>query len=311
MTAESELVRQFVSGPPLSVPRRAHVGDVAKLAGNPEGGQLEAWVTGTGTPVVVPNRAGPSNVVRCGRQTIVVDCGNGVLYQLAKLGITPREITHVLITHHHVDHNADLGYLLVAPWVQKGEHQPPVVLGPPGTFEYTRRILAAQDFDFRARVPQGYVPEQAAPAVVELYDGDVVEGDGVRITAFSVDHVPVDPALGYRFDTDEMSIAFSGDTKPTDNLVRYAQGVDVLVHEVLYPGYGFPDYHTISTDVGAVAKRARAGHLVLSHLIPGTLPDEAWLTDARTNYDGPVTVGYDLMQITGADRPLSAEKEQK
>lgn len=144
--------------------------------------------------------------------------------------------------------------------MRKGEHHPPVVFGPPGTYEYTRRVLAAHDFDFRARLPHGFVPERAAPAV-ELADGDVVEGDGVRITAFSVDHMPVDPAMGYRFDTDEMSIVFSGDTNPSDNLVRYAQSVDVLVHEVLYPGYGFPDYHTVSTDVGAVATRARAAHL--------------------------------------------------
>lgn len=311
MTAESPLVREFVAGPALSVPRRAQVHEVAELAGSPAGGPLEAWLTGTGTPVVVPERAGPSNVVRCGRQTIVIDTGNGVLYQLARLGMTPREITHVFITHHHVDHNADLGYLLVAPWCMKGEHHPPVVLGPPGTYEYTRRVLAAQDFDFRARLPHGFVPERAAPAVVELGDGDVVEGDGVRITAFAVDHHPVDPAMGYRFDTDEMSIAFSGDTKPSENLVRYAQGVDVLVHEVLYPGYGFPDYHTVSTDVGAVATRARAGHLVLSHLIPGTLPDDDWLVHAEKNYDGPVTVGYDLMAIAGDGRQRSDEEEKR
>jgi len=309
MTAESELLRQFLSGPPLSVPRHAQVGDVARLAGEPAGGPLDAWLTGTGTPVVVPDRAGPSNVVRCGQQTVVVDCGNGVLYQLARLGITPREITHVFITHHHVDHNADLGYLLVAPWSLKGEHRPPVVLGPPGTYEYTRRVLAAQDFDLRARLPHGFRPELAAPAVVELADGDVVEGDGLRVTAFSVDHTPVDPAMGYRFDTDEMSLAFSGDTKPSDNLVRYARGVDVLVHEVLYPGFGFPDYHTVSTDVGAVATRTGAGHLVLSHLIPGTRPDEDWLAHARTNYDGPVTVGFDLMPLAQAGQTLSDDKE--
>jgi ribonuclease BN (tRNA processing enzyme) len=77
----------------------------------------------------------------------------------------------VFITHHHVDHNADLGYLLVAPWTLKGHHRAPVVLGPPGTFEYTRRVLAAQDFDLRVRRHHGYVPATAAPAVVELNDG--------------------------------------------------------------------------------------------------------------------------------------------
>ena len=298
-TADFPLVEQFRVGPALAVPTLAGADDVAKLAGNPSGGPVQAWVTGTGTPVVVPGRSGPSNVVRCGGQTIVVDCGNGILYQLAALGITPREVTHVFITHHHVDHNADLGYLLVAPWVQKGEHRAPVVLGPPGTYEYTRRVLAAQDFDFRARLPHGFRPERAAPAVVELRDGDTVRGDGLRVTAFAVEHTPVDPALGYRFDTDEVSLAFSGDTRPSENLIRHARGVDVLVHEVLFPGYGFPDYHTVSTDVGSVATRAEAGRLVLTHLIPGHLPDEDWLAHARQGYDGPVSVAYDLMPIAG------------
>lgn len=306
----SELVRQFAAGPAAAVPRRGNVDDVAALAGNPAGGPLQAWLTGTGTPVVIPDRAGPSNVVRVGEQVVVVDCGNGVLYQLARLGITPREITHVFITHHHVDHNADLGYLLVAPWSLKGEHRAPVVLGPPGTFEYTSRVLAAHDFDLRARIPHGFIPERAAPAVVELADGDVIKGAGLRVTAFAVDHTPVDPAYGYRFDTDEGSIVFSGDTKPSDNLVRHAQGVDVLVHEVLYPGFGFADYHTVSTDVGAVATRARARSLVLSHLIPGTRPDEDWLAHARTNYDGPVTVGHDLMPIAGSTGPQHVDETE-
>lgn len=109
-----------------------------------------------------------------------------------------------------------------------------MVLGPPGTYDYTRRVLAAQDFDFRARLPHGFVPERAAPAVVELADGDVVEGDGVRNDGIFSRSPP--GRSGHRFDTDEMSIVFSGDTKPSDNLIRHAQGVDVLVHEVLYRG---------------------------------------------------------------------------
>lgn len=293
----SRLLDDFFAGPPLANPRPARPGDVAALLGDPRGGPVQAWLTGTGTPVVIPGRCGPSNVVRCGDQVMVVDCGNGVLYQLAALGIAPRQITHVFITHHHVDHNADLGYVLVAPWVQKGEHHPPVVLGPPGTLEYTRRVLAAHDFDVRARLSHGYRPELLAPRVVELDDGDVVDGDGVRATAFRVEHTPVDPALGYRFDTAEVSLAFSGDTRPCDNLIRHARGVDVLVHEALFPGFGFPDYHTLSTDVGTVATRAGAGRLVLTHLIPGDREDHEWLDHARRGYDGPIEVGHDLLAV--------------
>jgi ribonuclease BN (tRNA processing enzyme) len=125
-----------------------------------------------------------------------------------------------------------------------------------------------------------------------------VQGDGLRVTAFDVDHTPVEPALGYRFDTDRVSIVFSGDTKPCDNLIRYATGTDVLVHEVLCPGFGFADYHTSSYDVGRIASAADARELVVTHMIPGDRPDEAWLSEIAIGYDGPVRVGHDLMPLT-------------
>ena len=285
----------FLTEPPLV--RAVGIGPSDLEARGGLGDSLEVWLTGTGTPDVLPHRFGPSTVLRAGEEVMVVDCGNGTAYQLAKLGIRLREVTHVFITHHHVDHNVDLGFLLMSPWVQREPYRAPYVVGPPGTLEYVNRILAAHDYDMRVRIPHGFEPQHLAPPVVEIENGDVVHGATWRSTAFRVDHTPVDQAFGYRFDTGIRSVVISGDTKPCDNLVSCAQETDILIHEAIFPGFGIPEYHTLSTDVGEIASRARAKRLVLTHLIPGDRKDEEWMDHARQNYDGPITVGHDLLKV--------------
>ncbi len=261
------------------------------------GDSLEVWLTGTGTPAVLTHRFGPSTVLRAGEEVMVVDCGNGTAYQLAKLGIRLNEVTHIFVTHHHVDHNVDLGFLLMSPWVQRGQYRAPYIIGPPGTLEYVNRILAAHDYDIRVRIPHGYNPQDVAPPVIEIENGNIVHGATWRSTAFRVDHSPVDQAFGYRFDTRTHSIVISGDTKPCDNLIDCGQGTDILIHEAIFPGFGIPEYHTLSTEVGRVASRARAKRLVLTHLIPGDLGDEEWRDHAQRHYGGPITVGHDLLKV--------------
>src|SRR5205085_891404 len=108
----------------------------------------------------------------------------------------------------------------------------------------------------------------------------VVYDDGyVKVTAFAVDHRPVEPAFGYRFDARGRSIVISGDTRPTPNLVRYAKGADILVMEAYLPEWfervDKPDvaerlkhYHTSAEEAGQLAAAAGVKTLVLTHLIP-------------------------------------------
>ncbi|AYY13784.1 MBL fold metallo-hydrolase [Actinobacteria bacterium YIM 96077] len=264
----------------------------------PDAGPLNVWLTGTGTPAVLPGRAGPSTLIRAGTDLMLIDCGNGCAYQIARLGFDPKDITHIFITHHHADHNADLPFLLMSGWVtHRDDYQAPRVIGPPGTLEFVNRMLALHEYDIRARLDHEYDIERLAPEVIEIHDGAQMAGSAWKATAFRVDHHPVCEAYGYRVETRETSVAISGDTRPCDNLISYANGVDVLIHEAIYPGYGYPEYHTLSTDVGAVATRAGARQLVLTHLLPGHLPAVRWLEHVRPDYGGPITVGYDLMQV--------------
>lgn len=138
---------------------------------------------------------------------------------------------------------------------------------------------------------------------------------GVTVRAVLVQHAPVFPALGYRFDTPSGSVAFSGDTGPCDNVVRLAQGADVLVHEVIDVDFlagrvaSLPNgdaiishlssSHTSPEDAARIAQRAGVGTLVLSHLVPGDdeFTEDEWERRARPYFDGEIVCGVDLDQF--------------
>jgi ribonuclease BN (tRNA processing enzyme) len=149
--------------------------------------------------------------------------------------------------------------------------------------------------------------------VTELEEGVVFAREGLRVTAFLVEHEPVKPAFGFRFDTPGRRVVVSGDTRPSENLIRHAQLADLLVHECTdmthaawSPGCGWPTreakvrdlqaYHTGPDEVGAVAADARARHLVLTHLMPGSDPGDLAARASR-RFTGRVTVGEDLAAL--------------
>ena len=140
-----------------------------------------------------------------------------------------------------------------------------------------------------------------------------MELGGVTVSAFAVDHDPVRPAFGFRFDGGGRTIAISGDTRPSDNLMKWCRDADVLIHECCemsktpwFPGCGWPSleekvrdlasYHTQPPDLGRVAAGARAKTLVVTHLMPGSVPAEL-VGHARAHYEGPVVVGEDLLEV--------------
>lgn len=140
----------------------------------------------------------------------------------------------------------------------------------------------------------------------------VTEDDRVKVTAILVPHGPVFPSFAYRFDTDQGSVVFSGDTGPSENVVTLATGADILVHEVInlpfYEKTGVPpallkhfaDAHTPDDKVGELAQRAGVSTLVLSHLVPSNpqwVSDEQYTRNAKAGFDGDVIVGTDLMKI--------------
>lgn len=270
-----------------------------------------------GGPSPKRSRAAPAQVVLVGDSAFVVDCGNGVARQLALAGVPLRNIRHILVTHHHSDHNADLGTLPLLAW-STGLRTRVDVWGPPPLARMIRLFLemSAPDIDVR-RADQGQPPLEPLIIPHELAEaGPVTEADGVRISCAVVEHPLLRAAFAYRFDASDRSIVISGDTRRSADLVRLAKGADILVHEVIYPpaineiaGSGpgsaelrrhLIDSHTPVDEVGKIASEAGVKTLVLSHFVPGEsphVPDDVWEQAARRHFAGRVIVGRDLLEI--------------
>lgn len=270
-----------------------------------------------GGPRPRTNRVASSQVILVNNSAYVVDCGDGVARQLAAVGVPLTQLRHILITHHHSDHNADYGNLILGAWTV-GLEQRLDTWGPPPLEKITKLFFEMSAYDINIRVAdEGKPPLVPLVRAHELTDGGTVfRDDNVTVTTAVVSHPPVAPALAYRFETPDRSIVISGDTAPSDHLIQLARGADVLVHEAIYvPAIDrlaarVPNAtrlkehilasHTTAEDAGRVAQAAGVKLLVLSHLIPADDPsitDEMWIKAARVHFRGPVIVGKDLLEV--------------
>jgi len=275
------------------------------------GQQFRATLLGTGCPAAVMNRFGPSTLVEAGDQKFLFDAGRGALQRLTQLDVRWQDIQGVFLTHLHSDHVVGFPDLWLTGWlIVPGRKVPLQVRGPTGTDAMMSHLQQAFAYDVRIRTENdGVSPEGVALAVEEIGEGVVYDKGGVKITAFEVDHAPVKPALGYRIDYSGRSIVLSGDTRVSQNLIRHAQNVDVLVHEVFAPATlqraGVPaaraksivDYHTTPEQAGEVFARLKPKLAVYSHICMPSATEEDLVPGTRKTYTGPLEVGEDLMAI--------------
>ena len=268
-----------------------------------------------GGPAPKRSRAAPANAVVVDGALYVVDCGNGVGRQIALAGIDIRMLRAVLLTHHHSDHNVDVGTLLQLAWTA-GLDRTVEVLGPPPLARMMGDFRRYAEVDVRIRIDDEGRPDFASLLRVAEIDaaGQVFRDERVTVRAAVVYHPPIAPSLAFRFDTRDRSVVFSGDTAPCDALVDLAKGADVLVHEVMHAAAldeiltrlknagrlreHLLASHTRLEDVGTVAHRAGVRTLVLNHFVPSEgVSDEVWRDGAARGFAGEIVVGRDLMEL--------------
>lgn len=262
-------------------------------------------------------RSASAQVIIINDAAYVVDCGDGVARQLAFAGVPLPSLRHIFITHNHSDHNADYGNLILLAWTA-GLRTRVDSWGPPPLQKMTDLFFEMNGYDIATRIAdEGRVPLAPLIHAHELSKGGpVMQDDNVKVTAALVRHPPVVPSFGYRFDSRDRSIVISGDTAVSEDLIKLAQGADVLVHEALYPSaidrlvagvqnaprlkQSILSHHTTAEEAGRVAKAAGVKTLVLSHLVPAEDPavtDQMWIDAARAHFKGRIVVGKDLLEI--------------
>ncbi len=301
---------RYLLGASLSgfIPRRA--------VAQPSRSRLILLGTGGG-PTPKKTVSASSQVIIVNDTPYVIDCGDGVARQLVLANVSPLKLRHIFITHHHSDHNADYGNLMLLAWAV-GLVTRVDTWGPPPLTRMTRLFLEMSEPDIRVRMKdEGRASLSTLIHPHEISKGGFVMRDqNVTVTATLVHHPLVSPAFAYRFDCPDRSIVISGDTARSDNLIRLAQGADVLVHEVIWlPAIDaivarnpnalrlkqhLIDSHTSAEDCGRVATAAGVKTLVLSHFAPGgdaSIKDEMWREAAARHFRGRIVIGKDLMEI--------------
>lgn len=288
---------------------------------------LHLILCGTGSPLPNPDRAGPCNVVIAGDQAFVVDIGEGGARNLNLIGFDIASLDGLLLTHFHSDHIDGLGPLALFYWTQSTAKAPLPLYGPQGVKSVAEGFNAAYALDHGYRVAHHgteIVPDsgggvRAMPFAIGERPVVVLERGGLKITAFLVDHDPVKPSVGYRFDYKGRSVVISGDAARSAQLERAAKRADILVHDALQPTLvgamskaldangqantatitrDILDYHASPEDAARSAQVAGVKQLVFSHLVPA-IPNAffypAFLGDAARHFDGEITVGEDGM----------------
>lgn len=273
---------------------------------------LRLTVTGSGTPLPCPGRAGPGALVDADGLLLQFDAGRATVLRLAEAGVNPASLTALFVTHHHSDHLMDVADVLLTRWVCKGEVPFPVIAPAGPATDFLGRLTASWEEDIRVRALHGRRPSLPELDVVAFTPGEqpqvVWERGPVRVSAVEVHHEPVVPAVAYRVDTEEGSAVISGDTRVCTSLETLAEGCDLLLHEVvlgdLAIAAGMPHvaaYHADARELGTMAQALAVTTLVLSHLEPSPRDATSALAFVEAvrsgGYTGQLVVARDLLSV--------------
>lgn len=284
---------------------------------------IEVTLLGTGSPIPRIERFGPSTLVEAGGQMLLFDCGRGAAQRLWQLHIPLSAVPAVFFTHLHSDHTVGFPDLWLTGWLPTpyGNRIHPLrVLGPTGTEAMMASLEEAYGADIKIRHDgEGLSLSGVAIRAEDISQGVVYDSNGVRVTAFDVDHGPfIKPAYGYRIDYAGHSVVISGDTHGNENLLRFAAGADVVVHEVAMArdellresatARRIIGFHTTPEAAGTLFSQIEPKLAVYTHVVllttdptipPPTLQDV--IDHTRKTYAGPLEVGEDLMSIAIGD----------
>lgn len=283
---------------------------------------IKVTLLGTGTPLPIMERFGPSILVQAGTETLVFDAGRGCIQRLRQLNVSYDKLNAVFLTHFHSDHIIGLPDLWLTGWLTSKRSIPLQLLGPLGTDEMIKNLQKAFAYDIKMRIEDDKIPAEGSKILVsEIQQGVIYEKNGVKVIAFEVDHYPIVPAFGYRLEYKGHSVVLSGDTRYSENLIKYAKGTDLLIHEVVIalqtvsksdPKYQIWAHHTTVEQTCKIFNEVKPKLAVYSHIskLHG-LDEQDLVKRTKANYSGMAIVGEDLMSFSIGDTVYMSAWQKK
>ena len=273
---------------------------------------MELTLLGTGCPSVDYKRFGSANIVSTRHAKILVDCGSGVTQRLNEANISSANIDALFLTHLHSDHVVDLYQLIISSW-HSYRIKPWKIYGPKGTKKFVSKIFDAwkDERNQRIRYENRSSLEAFNCQIKEFNSSGKVSINDLKVNFFEVDHKPVKYAYGFNFFHKNKKLTISGDTRPCENVMKFGQGADVLLHEVYIDGeikktnemrtlktlHNVRDYHTPSTKVGKIAKLTNCKKLVLTHFVPTKFNVRKLKKAVKDDFGKNPIIGKDLLRI--------------
>ena len=273
---------------------------------------MELTLLGTGCPKVDYKRFGPANLISTKMTNILVDCGSGITQRLDQINISTANIDALFLTHLHSDHVVDLYQLIISSW-HSYRTKPWKVYGPKGTKKFVSKIMNAWQEERTQRINyENRFSTKAFNIIVkEFSTSGTFNIKDLKIKYFEVDHRPVPFAYGFCFLKDNKKLTISGDTRPCENIMKFGQLSDVLLHEVFIEDeiketnkmrtsktlHNVKDYHTPSSMVGKVASLTRCKKLVLTHLVPTKFNERKLKKIVKNDFGKDPIIGKDLLKI--------------
>jgi len=294
---------------------------------------FKVTLLGTGAPVPSMERFGPSILVEAGGQKLLFDCGRGAAQRLWQLKIPLGKINALFLTHLHSDHIVGIPDVWLTGWIPAvyGRRELPLqVLGPTGTKDMMDNLVKAFSWDITTRAKEKNKADSGALVIAkDIREGVIWENKEIKITPFTVRHSDfIDSALGYKIEYAGRTLVLSGDTRYSENLIRYSKGADVIIHEVAAANEQTMQtsplvnqilgFHTSPEEAGKVFEQTKPKLAVYSHIvlltaepsIPPPTMNEVILRTKKT-YSGAVEAGEDLLGIEIGDKVIVKKQQQQ
>lgn len=294
----------------------AHLYRPAKAEVSELGDRLVLLGTQGGPFIRSYNQTPSANLIVYKNIPFIIDTGYGVTFKLKDAGVNLATIKYIFITHHHSDHNLELGPLLYNAWIA-GLSTSVHVYAPKGLKSLLRFYWKSNHFDIETRIKDEGRPDIRKLVICHEHSAGLLLSElDFEVTALRNIHPPINDSYAYKFRLGDKIVVFSGDTAYCPALADFATGADYLVHEVMYiPAVeemtrrrpnaaklkaSILSHHTSAEDVGKIGQQANVKNLIVNHFVPPddkTLTDLVWVNAIKRNFHGNIIVGKDLLQL--------------